>query len=128
MDVDANQYQDAKEIVDVDADADVILDLSLAETDSVETIAVYGSSFFSSSVEDVAVIHSAVMDVVVMTVVSGSFFFSSSVEDAAIIHAVTIHVVTTVADATIAAANKRIDEDGYDRPFCISIFYFISYS
>ena len=80
-----NQYQDVTEIVDVDADVDVIQVLL-----SVEITAAYGSFYFSSSVEDVAVTHLAVMDAVI-----------------------------TIADATIAAANKTNFKDGFFRPFFI---------
>ena len=78
-----------------------------------ETTAAYGSFFFSSSVEDAAVILWAAMDVAATTVVSGLSFFSSSAEDAE-----TIHLATIIADAMIAA-NKRNDGDGFGRPFCI---------
>ena len=104
-----NLYQDATEIVDVTADAEIIQDLF-----SVATTAVYGLSFFLFSVVDVETIHGAVMAVAATTVVSGSSFFSSSAEDV-----VTIHSVTMVADAMIAAANSRNFKDGSDRPFCM---------
>ena len=80
-----NQYQDVTEIVDVDADVDVIQVLL-----SVEITAAYGSFYFSSSAEDVAATHLAVMDAVI-----------------------------TIADATIAAANKTNFKDGFFRPFFI---------
>lgn len=93
-----NLYQDVTEIVDVAADADVILVL-----DSAEITAAYGLFYFSSSAEDVAVTLLAVTDVAEMTVVSGLSFSSSSVEDAAVTHGVETAVATT-----IAAVNKTI--------------------
>ena len=117
-----NQYQDVTEIVDVDADATLVPFFAVMEAAAI--IAVYGSSFFSSSVADVAATLSAAMDVAAMTAVYGSSFFSSSVADA-----VTIHLtITAVAAATVAvtiAANKRNFEDGYCRPFCISKTIFL---
>jgi len=117
-----NQYQDVTEIVDVDAHVDAIPVLFLTATDVDQTIAAYGLSFFLSSVEDVAVTLSAVMDAAATTVVSGLSSFSSSVEDAVTIHLVITDAATDVV-ATIAA-NKRNFEDGYDRPFCIPSFFF----
>ena len=56
------------------------------------------------------------MDAAVTIVVSGSSFFSSSVADVE-----TILSVTIIADVMIAAVNKNNFEDGFDRPFCISV-------
>ena len=50
-----------------------------------------------------------------ITVVYGLFFSLSSVADAAETHL----AETIIADATIAAANKRNFEDGSGRPFCM---------
>lgn len=104
MDVDAKQYQDATEIVDVTVD--VIPVPFLAVTDVAATIAVYGLFFSSFSVEDAVVILLAVTVAVAMTAVSGLSFFLSSVEDAVTIHVVITVVAIMVAVATIAA-NKR---------------------
>ena len=93
MDVDATLYhQDAAAIVAVDAVE--IQDHYLEEA----TIVVYGSSFFSSAVADVAEILLAVT-----TAASGSSFSSSSVADAAVTHGVEMAAVTM-----IAAVNKTI--------------------
>lgn len=98
MDADANLYQDVTETVAVDATVDATVILVLAET-----IAVYGLSFFLSSVAVVEVILLAVMDAAAMTAVSGSFFFLSSV---AVV--VTIHLATTAVDVAIAANRKTL--------------------
>lgn len=125
MDVDANLYQDVTEIVDVDPDVDVWL---IQVVVSVETTAVYGSFFFSFSVEDAVAILLAVMDaadVAAMTAVSGSSFYSFSAVAVVTIHGVITAVVTMVADATTVAANKINFEDGSGRPFCM--LYYFSY-
>ena len=109
-----NQYQDVTEIVDVDADVDVIQVLL-----SVEITAAYGSFYFSSSVEDVAATHSVVTDAAATTAAYGSFYFSSSAEGAAVTHLAVMDAVITIADATIAAANKTNFKDGFFRPFFI---------
>jgi len=119
-----NQYQDVTEIVDVDAHVDAIPVLLTVATDVVQTITVYGSSFFLFSVEDVAVTLSAVTDVAATTVVSGLSFFSSSVEDVETIHSVITDMAATDVVAMIAA-NKRNFEDGSGRPFCIPLILFL---
>lgn len=91
MDADAILFhQDVTETVDVD----VIPDLYLEETITV----VYGSSFFSSSVADVAAAHGETMDAT--TTVSGLSFFSSSVVE-------THGTITDVDATTVDAANKK---------------------
>ena len=99
-----NLYQDVTEIVD--ADAATIHAVTVAVLFLAVTTAVYGSSFFSSSVADAVEAHGVVTDVVVaeaLTAVSGSSFFSSSAADAA-----TIHVAIMDADVTIASANLNL--------------------
>ena len=117
MVVDANLYQDATEIADVDVIQDV--EWVLAHY-LVETTAVYGLFYFSSSAADAEVTH-LVADVAETTAVFGLFYSSSSAVDAE----VTLHAATIIADATIAAANMINFEDGSGRPFCMHKFLYI---
>ena len=116
-----NLYQDVTETVVVDVTVDVTMDVIQALF-SEEITVVYGSSYFSCSAADAAVILLAVMDVAAMTAVSGSFSFSSSAADVALtIHAVTMVADAAAADVTIVDANTNMRnfEDGLGRPFCM---------
>ena len=106
-------HQDAVMIVVVDVllDADV-LPVQL----SAETTAVYGLSFFSYSVADVAGTHSATD---VMTVVYGLSFFSYSVADAEILSTETITADAATVDAMTAAVNQTDFKDGFLPSFFI---------